>query len=115
MEFKSNTSSVWGMTTGKAAKALSRFADEQILRLAHDMADGKSVEAERPHILNALRAIETGTAVVIPTGSLPLSSQPYAGQPGLYKLLTPPNSAFLENGAYTAIFPDFDGPAPKWT
>jgi len=115
MEFKSNTSCLFGMTTGKAAQALSRFADEQILRLAHDMADGKSVESERPRILNALRAIETGTAVVIPTSSLPLSSQPYAGQPGLYKLLTPPNSAFLENGAYTAIFPDFDGPAPKWT
>ncbi len=117
IEFKSNSisHSLLAVTTGKAAQALSRFADEQIVRLAHDMADGKSVEAERPHILNALRAIETGTAVVIPTGSLPFSSKPYAGQPGIYKLLAPPNSAFLENGAYTAIFPDSSGPAPKWT
>jgi hypothetical protein len=107
--------SLLGVTTGKAAQALSRFADEQIFRLAYDMADGKSDGAGRSRISNALRAMETGKVVVIPTSSLPLSSQPFAGQLGLYKLLTPPNSAFIGDGAYTAIFPDFDGPAHKWT
>ncbi len=107
--------SLLGITTGKAAQALSRFADGEIFRLAHDMANGKSVGAGRSRISNELRAIETGRVVVIPTGSLPLSTQPFAGQLGLYKLLTPPNSALIGNGDYAAIFPDSDGTAHKWT
>ncbi len=114
-QVKGSSTGLWGAPTGKAARALSGFADGQVLRLAHDMADGRASGAERSYISNVLRAIETGTAVVIPTNSMPLSSQPVRGNLGLYKVVMPPNSAFLENGAYVAIFPHFDGQAPRWT
>jgi hypothetical protein len=114
-QVKGSSQGSWGAATGKIARALNGFADGQVLRLAHDMTDGRASSTERSYISNVLRAIETGTAVVIPTNSMPLSSQPIRGSIGLYKVAMPPNSAFLEDGAYVAIFPNSDGQAPRWT